>query len=212
MSEKTPQMQVWSSDFGKDYTDRTHQSVVEVDALYVKKFGISRTSLNTEFLGDLDRSIRILEVGCNMGAQLQCLRKMGFEKLYGIELQQYAVHVAKRKTRDVNIMQGSIFHIPFRDKYFDLVFTSGVLIHIHPDDLQEALVEVGRSSRKYIWGYEYYSPEHTLIPYRGKKDLLWKADFAQLYLNQLAGFERLKEKRLKYLASENIDSMFLLSC
>jgi len=212
MPKSTQQMQVWTSRFGKDYTDRTHQSVEEVDALYIKNFGVARTDLNSEFLADLDRSIKILEVGCNMGAQLQCLQSMGFENLYGIELQQYAVRVAKQQTRDAKVIQGSIFNIPFKDNYFDLVFTSGVLIHIHPDDIQGALREVGRCTRNYIWGYEYYSPEHIMIPYRGKENLLWKGDFAQPYLSQFSKFKILKEKMLQYLNNENVDSMFLLGC
>jgi len=57
---------------------------------------------------------------------------MGFTNLYGIELQWYAVEKAKEYTKGINIIQGSGFDIPFKDGYFDLVITNGVLIHIAP--------------------------------------------------------------------------------
>ncbi len=61
-----------------------------------------------------------------------------------------------------------------------------------------------------FWGFEYYADEHTEIPYRGRKDLLWKADFAKLYLEEFQDLELVKEKRIKYLDKDNVDLMFLL--
>jgi len=58
--------------------------------------------------------------------------KNGINNLYGIELQQYAIEKAKALTKRINIIHGVADDIPFKDGYFDMVFTSGVLIHIHP--------------------------------------------------------------------------------
>jgi len=163
MSKFTPQMKVWAGNFGKEYTDRTHQNVQEVNSVYLNDFGIKRTDLNQIFLDDFDRSIRILEVGCNVGAQLQCLQEMGFKQLYGIVLQHYAVEKAKSITEKINIIQGSAFDIPFKNDFFDLVFTSGLLHHIHPDEIDTVLNEIYRCSRSYIWGYEYYKEDVTIF-------------------------------------------------
>jgi pseudaminic acid biosynthesis-associated methylase len=135
---------------------------------------------------------------------------MGFVNLYGIELQSYAVELSKARTKRINIIEGSAFDIPYKDGYFDLVFTSGVLIHINPSDIVWALREILRCTREYIWGFEYYADEHTEITYRGHKELLWKADYAKLYLQQFEDLKIAKEERLKYLDSDNIDTMFLL--
>ena len=81
---------------------------------------------------DLPMDIRILEVGCNIGNQLRGFQRMGFTSLYGVELQQYAVEKAKMATRNINIIQGSGFDLPFKDNFFDLVCTNVVLIHISP--------------------------------------------------------------------------------
>ena len=210
MIEMTKQMEKWSGDFGKEYTDRNAFSLEELDTLYKSKYGVTRTELNQRFLEGMDRSIRVLEVGSNVGNQLLCLQSMGFVNLYGIELQSYAVELSKARTKRINIIEGSAFDIPYKDGYFDLVFTSGVLIHINPSDIIWALREILRCTREYIWGFEYYADEHTEITYRGHKELLWKADYAKLYLQQFEDLKIAKEERLKYSDSDNIDTMFLL--
>jgi pseudaminic acid biosynthesis-associated methylase len=135
---------------------------------------------------------------------------MGFKDLYGIEVNSYAVELAKANTKNINIIRGDAFDIPFKNRYFDLVFTSGVLIHIAPQDIERALREIYRCSREYIWGFEYYADTYTEVPYRGHSELLWKTDFMRLYLEQFEDLELVKERRLKYLDDNNIDAIYLL--
>lgn len=210
MVKITEQMEEWAGQLGKEYTDRNALSLDEMEVLYKRNYGVTRTELNERFLKRIDRSIRILEVGSNVGNQLFCLQRMGFSNLYGIELQSYAVELSKSRTRRINIIEGSAFDIPYKDGYFDLVFTSGVLIHISPSDIALAMREIYRCTSEYIWGFEYYADKYTEITYRGHGNLLWKADFARLYLDQFGDLELVKEERLKYLYNDNVDSMFLL--
>lgn len=210
MSDSTKQMDVWSSDFGQEYTDRNPHSPQDMDALYLKQFGVSRTVLNQEFLGTMDRDIRVLEVGANVGTQLQALQDMGFKNLYGVELQAYAVEQAKKYTKGINLIQGTAFELPFRDGWFDLVYTSGVLIHISPNDVNKSVSEILRCTRRYIWGFEYFAEKYTSIPYRGRDDLLWKTNFAQLYQSADPRVRLVKEKKVPYIGSSNVDHMYLL--
>jgi pseudaminic acid biosynthesis-associated methylase len=210
MNKETQQMEKWSGDFGKEYTNRNALTLDEMEVLYQKNYGLSRTEMNLKFIGDLDRSIRILEVGSNIGNQLLYLQKMGFSSLYGIELQEYAVEFSKSRTKRINIIQGSAFDIPFKDSFFDLVFTSGVLIHIAPSDLELVMREIYRSSKKLIWGFEYSSDVCTEIPYRGSTGLLWKNNFGKIYIDTFSDLRLVKEEKYKYLDNENIDSMYLL--
>lgn len=207
---KSKQLQKWNDAFGKEYTDRNSFSISKLDDLYKKKYGITRTKLNTDFIGKLSKNIKILEVGSNVGNQLLVLQKMGFKNLFGLEPMEYAVALSKKRSIGINIIRGSAFDIPFRDDYFDLVFTSGVLIHISPKDVKKALQEIYRCSRKYIWGFEYYSKKYKEINYRGEKDILWKADFPKIYMENFSNLRIIKEKLINYLTDDNQDKMFLL--
>jgi pseudaminic acid biosynthesis-associated methylase len=203
-------MDEWGESFGKEYTDRNYQTVEQMEGLYRSRYGVTRTEMNQEFVGGLDRSSRILEVGTNIGNQLLCLQRMGFRELYGIELQWYAVEQAKRGTERINIIQGSAFDIPFKDGFFDLVFTSGLLIHIAPSDIRHVLDEIHRCARRYVWGLEYFAEEYTTVKYRGHDDLLWKTDFCALYKAAFPALRIVKKVRYQYIGSDLLDSMFLL--
>ena len=105
---------------------------------------------------------------------------------------------------------GSATALPHEDSAFDVVFTSGVLIHIAPDHLPRALDEIHRCTKEYIWGVEYYAPEETEISYRGHNRLLWKMDYARRYLERFPDLELVREQRLPYRDNANVDNAFLL--
>lgn len=205
------QAQQWVGQFGREYTERNPHTAEDVQKLYLERFGVTREDMNNEFISRLNRDIKILEAGCNVGAQLITLQEMGFKNLYGVELQEFAVEVAKRQSKNINIIQGNILDIPFKDDYFDMVFTSGVLIHIHPDNLPKAMGEIVRCSRKYIFGFEYYSETRQEIHYRGNHNLAWKCDFAKEFLKNVPKLKLIKEKKFGYLNDNRlVDMMFLL--
>lgn len=207
---ETEQMQTWRGEFGQQYTDRNLLAPPDLDALYIRDFGMPRSEMNREFLGSLPRDIKILEVGSNVGNQLQMLQEMRFSRLYGIELQPYAVELSKQRTKHINIIEGSAFDIPFRDGYFDLVFTSGVLIHLAPDNVQQAFSEMHRCARRYIWGMEYFSPEYEQVAYRGHDGLLWKADYCRLFEEAFSDLRVVHRRVYDRLGSANRDIMYLL--
>lgn len=209
-SLQTTQIQIWTGDFGREYTDRNTYTPAGLDELYRQNYGVTRAAINERFLRDIPRTARILEVGCNMGTQLLVLQQMGFQSLYGIEIQSYALDIAQARLAKATLTQASAFAIPYEDRFFDLVFTSGVLIHIAPADLRKALAEIHRCSQTWIWGFEYYAPEVTEIAYRGHLSLLWKADFAREYLQQFNDLELVREERFSYLDNQNVDTGFLL--
>ncbi|MEY4747476.1 MAG: hypothetical protein RLZZ416_525 [Candidatus Parcubacteria bacterium] len=210
--KNTQQLEYWKGNAGKQYTDRNPQSIDEENEAYQKQYGISRTEMNEQFLAGIDRTARILEVGANIGLQLEILRQSGFSNLLGIEPGAYAVRQSRRIHPEVGILEGSGFDLPFKDGHFDLVYTSGVLIHVAPDDLPDMLREIYRVSRLYIWGFEYYAPQPTQIVsehYQG--NLLWKRDFAARYRELFPDLRLIKEQKYAVRGSPNIDQMFLLA-
>jgi pseudaminic acid biosynthesis-associated methylase len=209
-SVETTQTATWKGDFGREYTDRNTVDVEALQSVYLKNYGITRRQINEAFLRDIPKDASLLEVGCNAGNQLILLQRMGYSRLSGVELQPYALEMARTRTRNISLKQGSALALPYADAAFDLVFTSGVLIHIAPENLPRALDEIYRCSRSYIWGLEYYSPEVTEVNYRGHSRLLWKMDYARRYLERFEDLELIREQRLSYLENSNVDTVFLL--
>jgi pseudaminic acid biosynthesis-associated methylase len=213
VEDLTEQLKEWSGNFGIEYTDRNTRTLKEQEEQYIKNYGVTRISMNEEFLSGMDKDIKILEVGCNIGNQLVLLKQMGFTRLYGIEISDYALEIAKRRkeTEGISFIKGSAFDIPFKDASFAMVFTSGVLIHISPDDIKKAIFEIHRCSGNYIWGFEYYAEDYQEVTYRDHKELLWKTDFARMYTDNFMDLRLSREKKYTYLEDEKLtDQMFLL--
>lgn len=210
---ETKQTTFWSGSFGKEYTDRNTFDQKTWDDFYIKMWGLTKIEMNERFIGNLPKDIKILEVGCNTGMQLAGLQRMGFKNLFGIELQEYAVEKAKEITKNINIIQGSGFDIPFKNEFFDIVCTNGVLIHIAPADLPKILDEIYRCSKRFIWGFEYYAENITEIIYRGNKGYLWKADYADIFLQRFPNLHLVKKELFPYITENekgNKDCMYLL--
>jgi len=168
-SATTEQLNAWAGDFGRAYTDR---NVID----WRQRYQAYREILN----GLLIRSA--LEVGCNRGHNLVALRELleGEAEVVGVEPNTYARQLAIVNA-GVRAVEGDAFHLPFANQSFELVFTSGVLIHVAPADLVRAMNEIYRVSRRYILCVEYFAEQETVISYRGRDDLLWKRDFRRHY-------------------------------
>lgn len=159
----TPQLALWRSEFGREYTDRNDREVPErVEAWRALLGGIAPAAA--------------LEVGCNIAWNLVYLDRLGVHELYGVEPQRDVVERARLRHPQFTLVHGTAFALPFRDEFCDLVFTSGVLIHIAPESLGSALDEIYRVSRRWIVAIEYDSPTELEIPYRGHAGALWKRD------------------------------------
>ncbi len=209
-SAETVQMQVWKGEFGRAYTDRNTLDVGDMNALWFGNYGVTRREINQVFLQGIPKDASFLEVGCNVGNQLLQLQEDGYTNLSAIELQSYAVEIAKSRLGNVAIRQGSALALPYENDSFDVVFTSGVLIHIAPEDLPRAMAEIHRCAKTYIWGTEYYAPDVTSVNYRGHEELLWKMDYARRYLEGFNDLDLVREHHLPYLENQNVDTVFLL--
>lgn len=205
----TPQQQFWKGNFSKGYLKRNFFTPAQLDAEYRSAFGITRRAMNKEFLGSLPKDIRILEVGANFGMQLRVLQNMGFTNLYGVELNPDVADFGRKHLRGINLIEGNALDLPYKDGYFDLVFTSNVLIHIAPKDRAKAIREICRCSKKYVWGFEYFAETSQEVSYRDNRDKLWKANFPAIYKKLFPSLKLIKEKRFKYQKDNNEDVMFL---
>jgi len=114
---------------------------------------------------------RICEAGCNIGNNLR-----GFpinSKVYGFDMSKHALEKAKSRYPSFHFKEGNLNNIPFKDEMFDLVFTRGVLVHIHNDDLDKMLIELLRISKKWVFNLEYFGEDGNMINWKRGDDLLW---------------------------------------
>jgi pseudaminic acid biosynthesis-associated methylase len=197
----TKQLEIWTAEFGKEYTDRNPASPEEMDAISEGYYaGVKKSDIFRRFLSE-DRipSGRVLEVGCNVGAQLGILNSVNPRlELYGIDPQAYALTRARAANPDFHFLPANAFDLPFKDSYFDAVMTNDVLIHIQPTDLPEALAEIYRVSKRYIFCHEYFSEEIREVVYNGQKGLLWKMNYMSQYLSQFPDLAVVDSHYLEY--------------
>lgn len=91
----------------------------------------------------------ILDIGCASGRFVRRFRELG-KKAYGIDISEKAIKTA-HKLGITSCKLGNILDIPFSNGIFDAVFTTDTLEHIHPDDVDQAIKEIGRVSSNYIF-------------------------------------------------------------
>ncbi|MBI4533202.1 MAG: methyltransferase domain-containing protein [Candidatus Melainabacteria bacterium] len=213
----TQQLAAWSAEFGQQYTERNSLSPEDLDKVLAQRFdGVTKSDLFRDILlSRITADARILEVGSNIGIQLSLLRRLaGSLELYGVEPMSYAREIGKSRSPEIHFLPGSAFDIVFKDAYFDVVMTNGVLIHIHPSDLPRALTEIHRSTRRYIFLHEYYSESPEELTYRGNHGLMWKMNFMDAYLKQFADLQVVEVRHLRYANPEGgpdlVDQVCLL--
>jgi pseudaminic acid biosynthesis-associated methylase len=176
---------LWKGDFGDSYTER--------NALASE----GRLPFWSEILASFPAS-RILEVGCNLGANVRCIATLVAPRdVYGIEINESALRTLRTSHPDINAVWGRARELPFQDGFFDLVFTCGVLIHQPPDSLLEVMSEIVRCSRRYVLCAEYFAETLTEVPYRGQTGALYKMDFGGIYQQH---FQSLKLLRKGFLS------------
>lgn len=91
----------------------------------------------------------ILDAGCGEGFTLQKLREEKIGKVYkGIEFDSEAVLVANKMYPNIEVEQGDIYKLPFKNNTFDLVVCTEVLEHL--ENPRKAYRELLRVSRKYV--------------------------------------------------------------
>jgi pseudaminic acid biosynthesis-associated methylase len=168
----------WTGSFGDQYAGR---NAATADAVR------TRVRMLAPIMARLDGAPpqSVLECGCNVGLNLRALRQLTSAELYAIEPNGRA----RQTVLDDGVLDASRIHdatlarLPFADASIDLVFTSGVLIHVPPDELPRALQELYRVSRRYVLAIEYFSVRPESVEYRGQAGLLWKRDFGGAYLD-----------------------------
>ncbi|MFO0852001.1 MAG: methyltransferase domain-containing protein [Gemmataceae bacterium] len=160
---------LWAGDFGDAYVERN------------KAAGDVREPFWRGLLAEFPAA-SALEVGCNLGGNLKWVAAvLPPHQVFGVDVNLSALRALRAAVPDVNAVHTRGRDLPFRDRWFDLVFTMGVLIHQPESTLPLVMSEIVRCSRKYVVCGEYYSQQTVEVPYRGHSGALFKRDYGGLY-------------------------------
>jgi pseudaminic acid biosynthesis-associated methylase len=164
------QQNFWANDYAKDYIEKNSQ--------FDHKLGIDAWQQMLAKAGSIGS---LLECGCNIGRNIGFLDAgLPATTKSVIEISKPAFDFATHQYAIDQAFNGTIVKSGLNGK-FDLVFTMGVLIHIHPDDLLANMRKMFDYSAKYILMGEYFNRTPVMIPYQGQKDRLFKRDFGKLF-------------------------------
>ncbi len=175
----TTQLEFWKSKVGFEYSFRDKNRITQEN---IQKLHRDWGKILVHALNPYPQSV--LEVGCNIGRNLIVLGNY-IDDLHAVEPNAEACQAVRKNKNleQVTLTESDGFTLPYPDNSMDMVFTSGVLIHIAPNDLDQMIREIYRVSKHYIVCIEYFSHEPQEVSYHGKNGLLFKRDFGGLYLD-----------------------------
>src|SRR3989344_5771319 len=87
---------------------------------------------------------KILDISCGTGELLKKLQ--GKAELYGIDISEEMLKVARKKLGQANLQTGDVHNLPFEENYFDYVITTEAFHHYY--NQQKALQEMIRITKK----------------------------------------------------------------
>jgi SAM-dependent methyltransferase len=118
-----------------------------------------------------------LELGCGAGRNLIALHEVdeGFA-LAGIDVNEPALAHARRFLPSAEIESGSLYELGRKPEgSVDVVFTSGVLMHVPHDRVTGVVLEMHRIARRAVVHFELHGPSHDFDFHR------YPRDYAELY-------------------------------
>ena len=117
-----------------------------------------------KFTRDLAVSLRcssVLEIGCGTGIDLRLIPDTF--KIYGIDLNDNALDIAKKKLPNADFKNGDITNLPFEDSSIDFVFTHQLLNYLDDETLERGISEMYRVAGKYIMNCEKFDESEKQI-------------------------------------------------
>lgn len=184
---KNEQEEFWKNKYSQEYIKKNSNFNRE---LLIKGW--------REILKNVSAPNTIGEFGANVGRNIEALNHIYPEaEKTAIELSADASKILRNRFKDLNVINWSILESKITNNSFDLSFTMGVLIHIHPNDLQQNLKKVILSSNRYVVIGEYFNRTPVSLTYQGEEEKLFKRDFGKFALENFS--DKIKFKYYGFL-------------
>jgi len=162
---------LWAGEFGNAYVDHN----------------LSVADHRSEFwlaLMDELRPQSVLEVGCNVGADLHWItQRVDSRCVTGVDINAKALRLLDRRVPGVRGVNAPARELPVPDRSMEFVFTVALLIHQPEETLDKVMSEMVRVSSRYVFCAEYHAPATVEVPYCGNDGMLFRRDYGGLFLD-----------------------------
>ncbi|CAH1193347.1 hypothetical protein PAECIP111893_00440 [Paenibacillus plantiphilus] len=154
MENKIFENEMWWQENGLGWMDE-----VEKRRSMQPLYGIQEVVLSSIF-SKLPNQSKVLEFGVGFGRHVEYLDELSNIEVYGVDQSPTMLDSLKNRLADKQELINRMILIeprtklPFPDKFFDIVYTVSVLIHIRPEHLQGILAELIRVSKHGILHFE----------------------------------------------------------
>lgn len=86
-----------------------------------------------DFISLLPQKALILDAGCAAGRDSRIIHEKG-KKVIGIDLSRELIKIAKKKSPEIQFIEGNFLNLPFEDNYFDGIWAHASLLHFESTD------------------------------------------------------------------------------
>lgn len=119
---------------------------------FLRHFYIKRLKLALECIPSGEQYNTILDMGYGGGIffpelYIRCKRLYGMDT-FGEEGKEKVKNMMERENIDAELVTGSMTKTPFQDNFFDVVFCISALEHLEPEELETAILEIKRITKK----------------------------------------------------------------
>jgi pseudaminic acid biosynthesis-associated methylase len=161
----------WAGEFGSAYTKRNNRVPWSDRVPFWRR------------IVELTKAQSFLDVGCNIGWNLLALQQMGSQlMLSGVDINDDALQHAQNHGFDAHLCPADQVVEKFGAGACDMAITSGVLIHVAPEDLKRTMRAIVDVSSRWVVAVEYDAINETEVEYRGHKGKLWRRPYGELYM------------------------------
>jgi SAM-dependent methyltransferase len=146
---------IWSAERCKDYwSSVTDPADPNSPTSYAGKPQAIVEFLHQFWQPEVTPAMKILEVGCNAGANLHGLYERSYRTLSGVEINPSAISEMRSSFPELGgseVHEGSLEDVFARlpSNSVDVVFSMAVLMHVHPSSKQ-VFAEMARIARRYV--------------------------------------------------------------
>lgn len=188
LSPSSAPIKKWSSGFGNEYQGRNASSWPSIKNR-ARLFGdIFQAMENANKANPSPQPFpaSVIEVGGGCGDNLRAIDMIYERSRAPVKLMSCDPNEAARKAMaDVaTVLPGDLSQLPYSDDSADMVFTSGVLIHVPPAELDRALSEIHRVAKRWILSIEYFNNVPEEIRYRGNDGMMWRRDWGEAWMEK----------------------------